>query len=48
MYYVYILASINRVLYIGSTEDLARRVAEHRRGRVTAFTHRYRVNRLVY
>ena len=48
MFYVYILTSINRVLYVGSTDDLARRLAEHRRGRADAFTARYRVNRLVY
>jgi len=48
MYYVYILASINRVLYIGSTDNLRRRVAEHKRGHGNAFTTRYRVHRLVY
>jgi len=48
MFYVYILASINRVLYVGSTDDLARRVREHKKGRAGAFTTRYRVNRLVY
>jgi len=48
MFYVYILASINRVLYVGSTGDLLRRIAEHKRGRVNAFTSKYRVNRLVY
>ena len=48
MYYVYILASVNRVLYVGSTDNVARRVAEHKRGRGNAFTARYRVNRLVY
>ena len=48
MFYIYILASINRVFYVGSTDDLPRRVAEHKRGRADAFTKRYRVNRLVY
>jgi putative endonuclease len=48
MFHVYILASINRVLYVGSTDDLARRVHEHKKGRANAFTTRYRVNRLVY
>jgi len=48
MHYVYILTSINRVFYVGSTEDLERRLSEHRRGRADAFTKRYRVNRLVY
>ena len=45
---VYILASINRVLYVGSTDNLDRRVREHKKGRANAFTNRYRVNRLVY
>jgi putative endonuclease len=48
MSYIYILASINRVLYVGSSDDLARRVREHRAGRGAAFTKKYRVNRLVY
>jgi len=48
MFYVYILASINRVFYVGSTDNLARRVDEHKKGRATAFTKKYRVNRLVY
>ncbi len=48
MFWVYILASINRVLYVGSTDDLPRRLSEHKRGRSDAFTARYRVHRLVY
>jgi len=48
MFHIYILASINRVLYVGSTDDLPRRVHEHKKGRANAFTTRYRVNRLVY
>jgi putative endonuclease len=47
-YSVYILASRSRVLYIGVTNDLARRVDEHKRGGVVGFTSRYRVTRLVY
>ena len=47
-YWVYILASTSRVLYIGVTNDLARRVAEHRAGDGGAFTKQYRVHRLVY
>ncbi|MEM0962885.1 MAG: GIY-YIG nuclease family protein [Bacteroidota bacterium] len=47
-YWVYILASKTRVLYVGMTNDLARRVAEHRAGEGGAFTKRYRVRRLVY
>jgi putative endonuclease len=47
-YYVYIMASRSRVLYTGVTNDLARRVDEHRRGVNAGFTSRYRITRLVY
>ena len=48
-YYVYILASKrNGTLYIGVTNDLARRLGEHRDGVVPGLTKRYGVTRLVY
>jgi putative endonuclease len=47
-YYVYIMAIISRVLYVGVTNDLRRRVEEHRGGWVEGFTRRYNVNRLVH
>jgi putative endonuclease len=48
-YYVYILASrIGGTLYIGVTNDLIRRVYEHKSGTVEGFTKDYDVNRLVY
>jgi putative endonuclease len=48
-YYVYILASQrNGTLYIGVTNDLVRRVYEHRCRSVPGFTHRYAVDRLVW
>ena len=47
-YWVYIVASQTRVLYIGVTNDIARRVAEHRAGEGSAFMRRYHVHRLVY
>jgi putative endonuclease len=47
-YYVYIMASRSRVLYTGVTNDLARRVDEHKRGMTDGFTSRYRITRLVY
>jgi putative endonuclease len=47
-YYVYIMASRSRVLYVGVTNNLARRVSEHRTGSPGSFTSRYRVTCLVY
>ena len=48
-YYVYILASQpHGTLYIGVTNDLVRRVYEHREGLVDGFTNRRGVKRLVY
>ncbi len=48
-FYVYILASGERgTLYIGMTNDLLRRVHEHRLKQVEGFTKQYSVRRLVY
>jgi putative endonuclease len=48
-YYVYILASRkNGTLYVGVTNDLARRVEQHRFGEGDSFTRRNGVNRLVF
>lgn len=47
-YYVYILASKSLVLYTGVTNNLERRVGEHKEKRTAGFTSRYNVNRLVY
>ena len=48
-YYVYILASRARgTLYIGVTNDLVRRVYEHRNDVIGGFTSRYGVHTLVY
>jgi putative endonuclease len=48
-YYVYILASrIGGTLYIGVTNDLIRRVGEHRLKLVKGFTRKYEVHKLVY
>ena len=46
-YYVYIMASWSRVLYVGTTSNLERRVRGTRRA-TAGFTRRYRVTRLVY
>ena len=48
-FYVYILASrIGGTLHIGVTNDLIRRVAEHRLKQAESFTKKYEVDRLVY
>jgi len=48
-YYVYILASkIGGTLYIGVTNDLVRRIFEHKSDFVDGFTKKYGVKRLVY
>jgi putative endonuclease len=49
VYYVYILASRpNGTLYVGVTNDLVRRVYEHREGVADGFTRRHGVKHLVY
>lgn len=45
---MYIMSSRSRVLYTGVTNDLVRRVNEHKRGCNAGFTSRYRITRLVY
>ncbi len=48
-YYVYILASKkNGTIYTGVTNNLYRRMDEHKRGSIKGFTQKYKVNRLVY
>jgi len=47
-YYVYMLASKTRRLYVGMTNDLERRLQEHRTKAVDGFTSRYNINRLVW
>ena len=48
-YYVYILASKkNGTLYIGVTNDLVRRIYEHKYGMIEGFTKRYGVKYLVH
>ena len=47
-YYVYILASQSRVLYIGVTNNLERRLFEHRQKLVPGFSRKYSVTQLIY
>lgn len=49
MYYVYLLTNWNnKVLYTGVTNDLARRLYEHKNGLAEGFTKKYHVHKLVY
>ena len=48
-YYIYILTNkSNKVIYIGVTNDLERRMFEHRNKLVEGFTKRYNLMKLVY
>jgi putative endonuclease len=47
-YFVYIMASKSRRLYIGVTNNLERRVFEHKSKLVEGFTAKYNIDRLVY
>jgi putative endonuclease len=47
-FYVYILASRSRVLYTGITDNIYRRTWEHKNDINPAFTHDYKIHRLVY
>lgn len=49
MYYVYILTNkFNTVLYTGVTNNLVRRIFEHKNGVNDGFTKKYNVHKLVY
>jgi putative endonuclease len=48
-YWIYILTNKNNaVLYIGITNEISRRVNEHKQGLVAGFTQRYKLKKLVY
>ncbi len=47
-FYVYILSSKSRRIYTGITNNLARRVWQHKRGEIEGFTQKYKITRLVY
>lgn len=47
-FYVYIMASHSRVLYTGATNDLCRRVHQHKHKLIEGFTSKYNVNMLVH
>ncbi|MBU0612649.1 GIY-YIG nuclease family protein [Patescibacteria group bacterium] len=47
-YFVYIMSSYSKTLYIGVTNNLIRRVQEHKNAKVEGFTKRYNIKYLVY
>ena len=47
-FFVYILSSKSRTLYVGVTRDLVRRVLEHKTKSIPGFTAKYRIERLVH
>jgi len=47
-YYVYIVSSINKVIYIGVTNNLIKRVEEHKEEVYKGFSERYKIKKLVY
>ncbi|MCF7808411.1 MAG: GIY-YIG nuclease family protein [Candidatus Marinimicrobia bacterium] len=47
-YYVYIMTNRSRTLYIGITNDIARRMQEHKERRVKGFTKKYSIDQLLH
>jgi len=47
-YFGYIMASYRKTLYVGVTNDLEGRVAEHKSGSLPRFARRYNIRKLVY
>jgi putative endonuclease len=47
-YFVYIISSRSRSIYIGVTNALLIRMRQHREGKVNGFTKKYKIHRLVY
>ncbi len=47
-YFIYIMSNQSRTLYIGFTNNLKKRVFQHKTGLVEGFTKRYQIDRLVY
>lgn len=47
-YWVYILASRSHQFYVGMTNNIERRISEHKTGTIEGFISRYNINRLVW
>ncbi|HET9838653.1 MAG TPA: GIY-YIG nuclease family protein [Candidatus Angelobacter sp.] len=47
-YFVYLLSSLSGTLYVGLTDNLWKRVQEHKAGTFDGFTRKYKINRLMY
>ncbi|BDA72953.1 Excinuclease ABC, C subunit, N-terminal [Rivularia sp. IAM M-261] len=47
-YYVYIMTNYSKTLYTGVTNDLNRRVYEHKQKLIPGFTQKYNITKLVY
>jgi putative endonuclease len=47
-YYIYIMTNSSRTLYTGVTDDLVRRVYEHKNKLIEGFTKKYNITKLVY
>ncbi len=47
-YFTYIMASESGTLYVGVTNDLVRRISEHKQNLFEGFTKKYKCHRLVY
>jgi len=47
-YSVYIMSNASKTLYVGMTNNLIRRVAEHKAGKIPGFTRKYNIQKLVY
>jgi putative endonuclease len=45
---VYILANLKGLLYVGLTDDMRRRMIEHKSGTFDGFTKKYKIDRLMY
>jgi len=49
MYFIYVMTNkLNTTLYIGMTNDIERRVHEHKTGNIRGFTQKYKLTKFVY